>query len=62
MNYEFTLTDMIIVLVILGFLLFFMNRTPEQFSELFYDPEKDPRRCSNKSIFDYVFTSPKSVY
>lgn len=62
MNYEFTLTDMIIVLIILAFVLFFMYRTPEQFAELFYDPKKDPRRCTNKSILDYVFTSPKSVY
>jgi hypothetical protein len=62
MNYEFTLPDMLIVLVILGFLFFFMNRTPEQFTELFYDPKKDPRQYTNKTIFDYVFTSPKSVY
>lgn len=62
MNYEFTLTDMIIVLIILAFVLFFMYRTPEQFAELFYDKKKDPRQCTNKSILDYTFSSPKSVY
>ena len=62
MNYEFTFNDMIIILIVLGFVLFFMYRTPEQFAELFYDAKKDPRQCTNQSISSYVFSSPKSIF
>ena len=61
-NKNFTAFDMFITLIVLGFVFYFLNRTPEQFAVMFYDGEKDPRQKTNKGVFDWIFSSPKSVF
>jgi hypothetical protein len=61
-NKNFTAFDLVIVVAIFAFTYYLLTRSAEQFAQIFYNEEKDPRQRTNKSIIEYIYSSPKSVF
>jgi hypothetical protein len=61
-NKNFTLLDIVVAIVIFALVYYLLSQAPEQFAHMFYSEEKDPRQKTNKSILEYIYTSPKSVF
>lgn len=61
-NKNFSAFDMFVVLAIVALGYYLLTRRPEQFASMFYDEQKDPRQKTNKTILEYIYTSPKSVF
>lgn len=61
-NQNFKAFDIIIVFALAALLYYLVSRSPEEFAQIFYNEEKDPRQKTNKSILEYIYTTPKSVF